>query len=55
MDLLSGKKGFLCQYDRKKGMDTIWSAIYDLTANKIYRVEGNPSRKRFKEDMRFHF
>lgn len=55
MDLLSGKKGFLCQYDRKKGMDTIWSCIYDLTERKIYRAEGNPSRKHFKEDIRLHF
>lgn len=52
MDLLSGKKGFLCQYDRQKGMDTIWSSIYDLTSNKIYRVEGNPYLKKFIEDRR---
>lgn len=51
-DLLSGKKGFLCQYDRQKGMDTIWSSIYDVTDNKIYRAEGNPAVKEFVEDKR---
>ena len=49
MDLLSGKKGFLCQYDRQKGMDTIWSVIYDLTENKMYRTKGNPSKKDFEQ------
>ncbi len=47
MDLLSGKKGFLCQYDRKEGIDTIWSVIYDLTENKVYMTKGNPSQKDF--------
>lgn len=47
MDLLSGKKGFLCQYDRKEDIDTIWSVIYDLTENKVYMTKGNPSQKDF--------
>lgn len=54
-ELLSGKHGFLCQYDRNTGKDTVWSVIYDLTEHKIYRTEGNPSRKNFKEDLRFKF
>ena len=29
--------------------------IYDLKNNRIYRVEGNPSRKQFKEDTRMKF
>lgn len=53
VDLLAGKHGFICQYDRKSGKDTVWSVIYDLKNKKIYRVEGNPSRKSFKEDTRF--
>lgn len=53
MDLLGGKYGFMCQYDRKKNADTVWSVIYDLKNNKIWRVEGNPGRKKFKEDTRF--
>ena len=51
-DILSGKYGFICQYDRRKNTDTVWSAIYDCRNKKFYRVEGNPSRKCFKEDMR---
>ena len=50
--LLSGKYGFMCQYDRKKGMDTIWSCIYDLKNQEIIRVEGNPNRKRYQKEKR---
>ena len=53
--LLSGDYGFLCQYDRSTGKDTVWSVIYDLKQHKIYRSEGNPGRRCFKEDSRFHF
>ncbi|MBS7020816.1 MAG: linear amide C-N hydrolase [Firmicutes bacterium] len=57
-DILSGKYGFMCQYDRKMDMDmdmdadTVWSVIYDCKNKKVYRVEGNPSRKKFQEDTR---
>lgn len=51
-DLLSGKYGFICQYDRKTNADTVWSSIYDTKNNLIYRVEGNPSRKNFIIDKR---
>ena len=51
-DILSGKHGFMCQYDRKTGADTVWSVVYDVKNKRIYRVEGNPSRKSFKEDCR---
>lgn len=51
-NLLSGNMGFMCQYNRKIGMDTIWSCIYDLTDNYILRAEGNPSKKEFKQDKR---
>ena len=52
-ELLSGKHGFLCQYEKKSGKDTVWSVVYDLKNLKIYRAEGNPSRCRFREDRRF--
>lgn len=52
-DLLSGKNGFLCQYDRTTGKDTVWSVIYDLKEKAIYRAEGNPGRKKFAKDERF--
>ncbi len=54
-NILSGKYGFLCQYDRKTNADTVWSVIYDIKNKKVYRVEGNPSRKSFKEDLRLKF
>lgn len=52
-DVLAGKHGFMCQYDRKQGADTVWSVVYDLKRKQIWRVEGNPSRKKYKEDSRF--
>lgn len=52
--LLSGKYGFMCQYDRKKE-DTIWSCVYDLKDFEIMRVEGNSSRKKYQIDKRLHF
>ncbi|MFG6368086.1 MAG: linear amide C-N hydrolase [Lachnospiraceae bacterium] len=54
-DILSGKYGFMCQYERNKGADTVWSVIYDIKNKKIFRVEGNPSRKKFIEDTRMKF
>lgn len=54
-EVLSGKYGFICQYDRKQNADTVWSVVYDLKRKQIWRVEGNPSRKRFKEDNRMKF
>ncbi len=54
-DILSGKYGFMCQYDRKTDADTVWSVIYDIKNNEICRVEGNPKRKPFKKDIRFKF
>ena len=54
-ELLSGKHGFLCQYDRNTGKDTVWSVVYDLKRRRIYRSEGNPGRCRYREDERFQF
>ena len=53
--LLSGDYGFLCQYDRSTGKDTVWSVVYDLKRHTIYRSEGNPRQHGFKEDCRFRF
>ena len=50
--LLSGKMGFICQYDKEMNFDTLWSALYDVRALKIYCAEGNPSKVRFNEDIR---
>ena len=53
--LLSGGYGFLCQYDRAEGRDTVWSVIYDLRRRRIFRSEGNPMRCSYQEDTRFRF
>ena len=53
--LLSGGHGFLCQYDRAAGKNTVWSVVYDLSQGRIYRSEGNPQRNAYKEDRRFPF
>lgn len=55
MRLLSGGCGFLCQYDRDTGKDTVWSSVYDLARHKIYRSEGSPKRRSYREDTRFEF
>ncbi|MBN1382257.1 MAG: acyl-CoA--6-aminopenicillanic acid acyl-transferase [Deltaproteobacteria bacterium] len=52
-NILSGKHGFICQYDKKLNFNTIWSSVFDISNNKIYRAEGNPSRTKFREDIRF--
>ena len=45
----------LCVNMIERGADTVWSVIYDVKNNKILRSEGNPSRKRYKEDKRFNW
>lgn len=52
-DILSGGTGFMCQYDKGLHFDTVWSTVFDITGKKVYRAEGNPSRVRFREDVRF--
>lgn len=52
MSLLRGNEGFICQYDRRTGKDTMWSVVYELNTSKVYRAEGNPSRTDFKLDSR---
>lgn len=51
-DILAGKYGFMCQYKRESGFDTLWSTVYDLKNDRIFRAEGNPSKAKFKEDNR---
>jgi len=47
--LLAGRYGFLCQYDRTSGFDTVWSTACALRARKLLLCEGNPSRCSFTE------
>jgi predicted choloylglycine hydrolase len=51
-NVLSGKHGFMCQYEKSLNFETIWSSVFDVTNNKIYRAEGNPSKTKYVEDNR---
>lgn len=48
--LLAGKYGFLCQYDRKEGRDTVWSVLYEPSSCTYQLCEGNPSEKAFRQE-----
>ena len=47
--LLSGKYGFLCQYDRTQGFDTVWSVACTLRSRQLLLCEGNPAKNPFRE------
>ncbi len=51
-EILKGKHGFLCQYKKELNFDTIWSSVFDLSNRVLYRTEGNPSRSKFRKDLR---
>jgi predicted choloylglycine hydrolase len=53
-DILSGRHGFMCQYEKSLNFDTIWSSIFDISAGKIFRAEGNPKKTKYLEDKRLH-
>ena len=50
MDLLAGRRGFLCQYCRDTGHDTVWSVVWDAGTGKLWQADGNPSRVPFREE-----
>ncbi|MBN1357693.1 acyl-CoA--6-aminopenicillanic acid acyl-transferase [Candidatus Bathyarchaeota archaeon] len=54
-NILNGKHGFMCQYQKKLNFETIWSSVFDITNNKIYRAEGTPSKTKYFEDKRTTF
>ncbi len=51
-NILSGKYGFMCQYNKELNFDTIWSTVFDISNKKIYIAEGNPQRTKYIEDKR---
>ena len=53
--ILKGDYGFMCQYGKELNFETIWSSIFDVRNNKIYRAEGNPLKKKYVEDDRLIF
>ena len=50
--ILSGKYGFMCQYEKGLNFKTIWSSVFDITNNKIFRAEGDPRKTKYIEDKR---
>ena len=52
-NILSGKYGFMCQYDKNLNFDTIWSSVFDITNSRVFRAEGNPQKTKYIEDKRF--
>lgn len=49
--LLSGKTGFMCQYE-DPNFKTVWSTIIDLNTLSIQRAEGDPRKTKFIIDDR---
>jgi predicted choloylglycine hydrolase len=54
-DILSGKRGMMCQYDKALHFETLWSVIYALGTLGIQRVEGSPRRKQYRSDQRLNW
>lgn len=52
IEIASGKRGFLCQYNKNLSFDTLWSVSYHLNTLSIKRAEGNPRRAKYKIDYR---
>ncbi|TFG03421.1 MAG: acyl-CoA--6-aminopenicillanic acid acyl-transferase [Promethearchaeota archaeon] len=52
IEILCGKHGFMCQYDKELNFETIWSSVFDISKNRIYRAEGNPQKIKYIEDKR---
>ena len=54
-EIISGKYGFVCQFEKKLHFDTIWSVVYDL--NTLYNeiCEGNPNKSKYKFDNRLEW
>lgn len=54
-NIISGKYGFVCQFEKELHFDTIWSTVYDL--NNLYNeiCEGNPYKMKYKFDNRLEW
>lgn len=50
--ILSGKRGFMCQYAKPLHFETVWASVFGLSDLSVYRAEGNPSKCPFKADGR---
>lgn len=54
-DILSGRCGFVCQYNKALQFDTLWSLVVQPNDLTILRAEGNPKKAKFHEDTRLHW
>jgi predicted choloylglycine hydrolase len=50
--ILKGDFGFMCQYEKALDFETIWSSLFDICNQRIYRAEGNPRTTKLIEDRR---
>ncbi|PKN68677.1 MAG: acyl-CoA--6-aminopenicillanic acid acyl-transferase [Deltaproteobacteria bacterium HGW-Deltaproteobacteria-12] len=50
--ILSGKHGFMCQYNKALNFETIWSSVFDISNNRVYIAGGSPQRTKYIEDKR---
>lgn len=51
-EILGGRHGFVCQYSRASGFDSLWSTAVDLKSLSIHFAEGNPGRVKYKPETR---
>ncbi len=51
-EILKGKHGFICQYEKGLNFEMIWSSVFDLDTLEIHRAEGDPRKKKFILDER---
>lgn len=51
-NILSGKYGFICQYDKELNFETIWASVFDISKGRVFRAEGNPQKVKFIEEKR---
>jgi predicted choloylglycine hydrolase len=51
-EILQGRHGFMCQYEKSQNFETIWSSVFDLSELTIYLSGGDPRRSAYLKDLR---
>lgn len=52
MEVLQGRHGFMCQYDKSQNFETIWSSVFDLSELTLHLAGGDPRRSAYIKDIR---
>ncbi|MHA2105832.1 MAG: C45 family autoproteolytic acyltransferase/hydrolase [Candidatus Hodarchaeales archaeon] len=52
MRILSGHNGLVCSHLEEMQLGTLWSVVYNVSTNQIWRADGHPCSNVFKEDKR---